>query len=116
MTSLEAIGASLLAQLGQELTRQVINDPAPVLDLLEQIFCPHHNGYDACQDILDAVEAGHISHMAAIKAIAILMADMEQRGQRSAAPQPQRRAQPRAIATAPAVEMDFLSAIAQFVG
>jgi hypothetical protein len=57
-------------------------------DLLEG---PHHTGYDACQDILDAVEAGHLSHGAALQAIAVLMADMERREQRPADPRPETR-------------------------
>ena len=80
---------AMLAQAGTQFMSAFMNNPQGVinaLDQLEEAIHPHHTGYDACQDILDAVEAGHLSHSAALQAIAVLMADMERRGQKSAAP------------------------------
>jgi hypothetical protein len=89
--------ASIFSGLLSECARNPDGFMEGLHDLLEG---PHHTGYDACQDILDAVEGGHLSHGAALQAIAVLMADMERREQRPAAPRPETRSPQRSTPTA----------------
>ena len=99
----EAMLTQAATNLGNQFVTAVLSDPEGAIASLKQLgesldgLCAH-SGYDACQDILDAVEHGHISHEAAMQAISVLMADMQRRRQRPAAPQPQPATADQAIA------------------
>lgn len=77
--SLEGVVASFATTLLTEAAQAALSNPAEFFDSFDQLFSHHHTGYDACQDILDACEAGHVSEDASLQAIAILLSDMKQR-------------------------------------
>lgn len=91
-----------LAQLAGQAFQAVIDNPQGAIDMANTLFGPcHHTGYDAIQDIWDAVEGGSLSHSAALNATAILAADLERQRQRPADHPPQQRPQPQSIPTSP---------------
>lgn len=84
---LEAIASQFFASMAQQAMAEISANPQGFIEGLNDLFeHPHHTGYDACQDILDACEAGHISHEAATTAIRVLMADLQRRNERPATP------------------------------
>jgi hypothetical protein len=91
-----------LTQLASQAVQAVVDNPQGAIDLASTLFGPcHHTGYDAIQDIWDAVEAGHLSHSAALNATAILAADLEQQRQRPADQPPRPHTQPRQTPMSP---------------
>lgn len=76
---LEALLLQAAGQVIQQVTTELASNPQDFLKSLDDLISPCHTGYDACQDILDACEHGHISHEAAMQTIAVLMNDMKQR-------------------------------------
>lgn len=108
----EALLSQAATNLGSQFVTAVLSDPEGAIASLKQLGeaidglgC--HTGYDACQDILDAVEHGHLSHEAAMQAIAILMADMQRKRQRPAAP-------PRPTTTALSNPLDLAAIFREF--
>ena len=82
-----SVFTQFVGQMATQLTQELTKDPQATAQAVGEFFnslCeePHHTGYDACQDILDACEAGHLSHQAALTAVTVLIKDMEHRSQR----------------------------------
>lgn len=83
----------LAAQVGTAIAADIARNPAGAIEGLNTLLdslCPHHTAEDVAQDALDAYEAGNLSADAAMKVVAVVLADKEK--QRAAAPrrQPQR--------------------------
>lgn len=95
-----------MAAMGAYVAQQVLTNPQGTVDALTQLSqtlfgTQQHTGYECIQDLWDAVEAGHLSHGAALNATAILAADLERQRQRPADQPPQQRPQPQTIPTSP---------------
>jgi hypothetical protein len=91
-----------LTQLAGQVFQAIAENPQGAIDFTNSLFAhPHPTGYDAIQDIWDAVEAGHLSHSAALNATAILAADLERQRQRPADQPPRPHTQPRQTPMSP---------------